>query len=281
MEGRRHAGRDRLVIHVVRRSAGKLGAAVAVRVGTRSGAKVVAEMDIQLARVGVLLRWRIVSRLVRGGLADPVDVEVRETSVQSRRRDVGIRQGVHGSQILCRNVATKRAERSPRTTARARCAVAIGIHLAVQLVHLVLAVERRCLISGKLVGSSATRRRVLVTQIVVVVDGDVGRDEDRDRKRRAQLTDVAIRIVELDAKLQLVTNLDALGVRILQTAGQGEGHVQEAGELVALGRFIDDFDLIFIDQVFVREDGPGDFVGVANGIGIFRVESEVVALDQL
>lgn len=92
---------------------------------------------------------------------------------------------------------------------------------------------------------------------------------------------MTVRVVELNAKLQLVTNLDALGVRVLQAAGQGEGHVQEARELIALGRFVDNFDRIFIDLVLVREDGPGDLVGVASGIGFVRVKSEVVALDEL
>lgn len=174
VERSRHAGGDGLMVHLVRRAPGELGAAVAVRGRARRRAKVVAEMDIQLPGVGVLLRRRFVGRFVRGELVGAVDIQVRKTSVQGRRRYVGVRQGVHGSQILCRNVATERAERSPRATARARCAVAIGIHLAIQLVHLVLAVERGRLVGGEFIGSSATGRGVLIAQVVVLVDSDVG-----------------------------------------------------------------------------------------------------------
>lgn len=33
--------------------------------------------------------------------------------------------------------------------------------------------------------------------------------------------------------------------------------------------------------MLVGQDCPGDLVGVANGIGVFGVEGEVVAFDQL
>jgi hypothetical protein len=95
------------------------------------------------------------------------------------------------------------------------------------------------------------------------------------------LANVSVGIVELNAELQLVPNFDPLGVRVLQTPGKRLRHVQIPGKLVSLRRFVDDLEAIICQLMFVGEDGSGDFVSVANGVGIFRIEGQVVALDQL
>lgn len=97
----------------------------------------------------------------------------------------------------------------------------------------------------------------------------------------AYLADMAIGVVQLNAELHLVTNLDALGIRVLQTAGQCLRHIEIARELVSLCGLLDDFEIILIHLMLVGQDRPGDFVRVANGIGIFGVKSEVVAFDKL
>lgn len=68
---------------------------------------------------------------------------------------------------------------------------------------------------------------------------------------------MAIGVVELDSELQLVSDLDALGVRILETLGQGLGQVQIARELIAFGFLVDDIQFgPFFQLVVVRDDGP-------------------------
>lgn len=85
----------------------------------------------------------------------------------------------------------------------------------------------------------------------------------------------------MNAKLQLMPDLDALGVRVLQTPGQCVRHIQVARELVSLGRLVDDFDIILVQSMLVCHDRPCDFVRVANIVRVFRVEGEVVAFNEL
>lgn len=59
-------------------------------------------------------------------------------------------------------------------------------------------------------------------------------------------TNVPIGVVQLNAEFQLVTNLDSLGVCILQASGQGLGHVQNPRALVSLSGLIDDFDIVLV-----------------------------------
>lgn len=92
---------------------------------------------------------------------------------------------------------------------------------------------------------------------------------------------MAIGVVQLDAELHLMADFDPLGVRILQTPGQGLRHIEITRELIPLGGLIDDFDIILIHFILVGEDCPGNFVRIAYGVGILRVKSEVVAFDQL
>lgn len=92
---------------------------------------------------------------------------------------------------------------------------------------------------------------------------------------------MTIGVVQLDAELHLVADSNALGIRILQTSGQGRRNIEIAHQLVALGRLIDDFDIILIHFVLVGDDRPGMFVRIARGIGIVRVRREIVAFDQL
>lgn len=92
---------------------------------------------------------------------------------------------------------------------------------------------------------------------------------------------MAVGVVQLNTELQLVADFDSLGVRILQTAGQSLGHVEDARALVSFRRFVDDLNVVLIQLMLVGQDRPCDLVCVANGIGVFRIEGEVVAFDQL
>lgn len=98
---------------------------------------------------------------------------------------------------------------------------------------------------------------------------------------QTHLTDVAVGIVELNAELQLVADFNAFGVRVLQAPCQGLRHVEIARELVSFSRLIDNLDVIFIDLILVGQDRPGNLIGVPNGVGIFRVEGQIVAFDEL
>ena len=88
--------------------------------------------------------------------------------------------------------------------------------------------------------------------------------------------------MQLDAKLQLVPDLDPLGLDVLQTARQGLGEVQHAGELVPFGRVVDQLQIaVRVHFVFVGQHHSRVLVGVAFGIRILRVEDEIVTLDEL
>jgi hypothetical protein len=65
-------------------------------------------------------------------LQHTVRAEAGQTAVKSGGGDIGVRQSVHRSKILCRNVAAERTEGGARTAAAgARSAVSIGVDLAV------------------------------------------------------------------------------------------------------------------------------------------------------
>lgn len=98
------------------------------------------------------LGGRVVGWIARSGwLAYARGGKAREPTVQCGRRDVGIGQGIHRGEILCRDVAAERTKRRPCSTVGTGCAVAIGINLAVQLIEMVLAVQRRRLVGGKVI----------------------------------------------------------------------------------------------------------------------------------
>lgn len=77
----------------------------------------------------------------RGRVKYGICGEVGQTAVQSRGGDVGVRQSIHRSEVLCRDVAAERTEGGAwAAAARARGAVTIGVDLAVQLIECVLAI---------------------------------------------------------------------------------------------------------------------------------------------
>ena len=66
-----------------------------------------------------------------------------------------------------------------------------------------------------------------------------------------------IRIVQLNAEFQLVTDLDAFGLCILQTLGQGLGQGEGARKLIAFDRLVDDLKIVFFIQfMLIGDNGP-------------------------
>lgn len=211
---------------------------------------------------------------------------------------MGIGQSIHGREILGGNIPAQIAERCIGSAGWSWRSISSRVHLAVQLIELVLSVQRRGL-HDELVDRSADRMGRLVDQVVVLVDRKVGRDEDRHGQGRPKLlsqlnaTDVpaaytylahmSIGVVQLEPELQLVSHLDPPGVCILEAAGKGLGHFQMARELVPLGGFVDDLHGIVVEfqVMLIIYDGPRNLVCVAHGVGIFRIEGEFVSLDQL
>lgn len=106
--------------------------------------------------------------------------QVRETTVQGGGGNVGVGQGVHGGEVLCRDVATEGAKRRSRSTARARRAIAVRVYLTVQLIKVVLAIQRRCLVGGEIIRSLVSGLWCVIAEVVVLVNGKVWRDVDRD-----------------------------------------------------------------------------------------------------
>lgn len=126
-------------------------------------------------------------RLARGLVAKVISIQRREATVQRRGRDIRVGERIHRSQVLVGNVATQRAKRRSRpATTGTRSAIAIRVDLAVQLIELMFAVQRRSLVRV-LVYRSASSGGVPVTNAIVFVDGHVGGNEDGYGKSRAQL----------------------------------------------------------------------------------------------
>lgn len=92
---------------------------------------------------------------------------------------------------------------------------------------------------------------------------------------------MAVRIVKLNAELQLMPDLNSPGVRVLQAPAQGVRHVQVTCKLVSLRRLVNDLNVILIQCMLVGQYRPCDFVRVVRGFGVFGVESEVLAFDEL
>lgn len=55
----------------------------------------------------------------------------------------------------------------------------------------------------------------LVDQIVVFIDGEAGRDVERDGQIGTEFGDVTVGVMELDVELDLVSDFDALGGAVL------------------------------------------------------------------
>lgn len=147
----------------------------------------------------------------------------------------------------------------------------------------------------------------MIAEGVVLVDGKVWRDDDGDGEGSAQLnrqsawsilklqfgdfhvllthlTDMAVRIMKLNAKLQLMPDLNSPCVRVLQAPAQGVRHVQATCKLISLRRLVNDFHAILIQCVFVGQYRPCDFVRVVRVlrvVGFLGVEGEVLAFDEL
>lgn len=96
------------------------------------------------------------------------------------------------------------------------------------------------------------------------------------------LANVPIWIHQLNAELQLMSDLDTLRIRILQTPCQSFREVQITRELIALCRFINNFQgIIMIQFKLVVQDSSRVLVRVADTVRIFRIEGEIMALDEL
>jgi hypothetical protein len=113
-------------------------------------------------------------------------VQVCQTVVQGRGRDIGVGQSVHRGKVLSRHIATERTAWGAGATARARCAIPVGVEFAVQLIEGVLAVKRRCLVC-KVVHRNASSLRGLPYKVIVLIDGEVWRNKDRDWEGSPQL----------------------------------------------------------------------------------------------
>lgn len=87
--------------------------------------------------------------------------------------------------------------------------------------------------------------------------------------------------MQLNAELQLVSDLDALGICVLQTAGQSGGHIQIARKLVSLRSLVDNLNVVVIHLIVVGQDSPSNLVSIAYSVGILRVEGQVVAFNEL
>lgn len=92
---------------------------------------------------------------------------------------------------------------------------------------------------------------------------------------------MAVGIVQLNAELQLVPDFDAFSVRVLQATGQCVRHIQVSRELVSLGCLVDDLHAVLIQLVVVGQDRSRDLICAAGGLRVFRVEGQIMALDQL
>ena len=87
------------------------------------------------------------------------------------------------------------------------------------------------------------------------------------------LANVTVRVMQLDSKLELVSDADAPRVCILQTLGQGLGQRKRACELVAFRSLIDNFQRVLLAQlVLIGSNGPGVLVGVAERLGIVGIQ---------
>lgn len=123
-----HSRRNVIMVMValIRRSAGKFGTRRTLRIGTRRGAKGVggdSQTTVFDVGMAVSIRWRWV--------AEPASMQVGQSTMQGRSRDIGVGQGVHRCKILSRQIPAESTKRSPRSAARARCAVATRVHLAI------------------------------------------------------------------------------------------------------------------------------------------------------
>lgn len=96
------------------------------------------------------------------------------------------------------------------------------------------------------------------------------------------LTNVPIRVEKLNTELELVPDLNAASVRILQTLGQGLGQREIARKLISLGRFINDFQIVLLIQLMlISSNRPRVLVGIAERLGIIGIQGQIMALDEL
>ena len=66
-----------------------------------------------------------------------------------------------------------------------------------------------------------------------------------------------IRVVQLNAEFELVSDLDAPGLCILQTLGQGLGQGERARKLIAFDRLVNDLEIvIFVQLMLIGDNGP-------------------------
>jgi hypothetical protein len=107
-----------------------------------------------------------------------VEIEVLETVVQRSSRNVGASDCVHRREIFGREVSAKRSKWCARAASGARCSVAGRIKLAVQLIELMFAVQRRSLLRN-VVDCSLCSLWSNIDECVVVVDRQIGGDENR------------------------------------------------------------------------------------------------------